>query len=73
MVIQHRLVFASKLLDIVYYYRQYYIAGNFVVSFRPVGCNDGPKGDVFTALYYINVKLTRTTQQSNAVWSKWVL
>lgn len=42
---------------------------NCIVSFEPVGYSDGPKGDVLTALYYINVRLnvrlTGTTPQLN--------
>jgi len=38
------------------------------VNFEPIGCSDdSPKGDVLTALYYIDVRLTGTTPHLNAV------
>jgi len=40
---------------------------NCVVSFELVGCSDAPKGDILTALYYIDVRLIGTTPQSNAI------
>jgi len=40
---------------------------NCVVSFKPVGCSDAPKGNILTALYCIDVRLNGTTPLLNAI------
>lgn len=49
-------VFSNKPLDLIWYYKQHYITENFVASFKPIVCSYGLKGDILTALYFVDVK-----------------